>query len=533
MQGVLAAAASIAGVTLLARFFGLGRVYVLAQTVGQTCLGSTYVTANTVPNIVFEIVAGGALASLVVPVLAGSAARGDTATTGRVTSALLCWTVLLLLPFTLVGLLVARPVMSLLVGTAPAGCDRSAMIGVGTSMLVVFLPQVVLYGLGIVLTGVLQAHRRFLGPALAPLLSSVVVIGTYLGYGAQVRAAGGRAELAALPVAQQLLLSLGTTAGVAALSLSLLVPLARLRLPLRPTLSFPPGVGRRVGVLAGAGVAGLAAQQLSVAVVLKLANAGAPTGTVNVWTYANTLFLLPWSVLAVPIATSAFPTLASRAESGDEVGYARLAATSLRAVVLVSLLASAVLVTVAAPAARVLVLGAPGVPSVEPLTAGIIAFAPGLVGYALLALLGRALYARGDGRTPAVATVVGWLVVVVADLVAASLLPAGDRVLALGIGNTTGMVVAGVLLLVGLARATGGAGLAGLPRTGGAGLVGAVVAVPVGLLTLSVVGAGGVGRSIAAGLVVAVVTAVTYAIVVAMLDRSDLTALLRSRGRRA
>ena len=93
-------------------------------------------------------------------------------------------------------------------------------------MLLVFLPQVVLYGLGVVLTGVLQAHRRFLGPALAPLLSSLVVIGAYLAYGAQAR---GRPRRRSRPSRsrQELTLSVGTTLGVVVLAGSLLLPLRR------------------------------------------------------------------------------------------------------------------------------------------------------------------------------------------------------------------------------------------------------------------------------------------------------------------
>ena len=79
-------------------------------------------------------------------------------------------------------------------------------------MLVVFAPQIALYGFAVVLYGVLQAHRRFIGPALAPLVSSLVVIGAYLAY---VPLGHGRQEdLARLPRSAELMLSAGTTAGV-------------------------------------------------------------------------------------------------------------------------------------------------------------------------------------------------------------------------------------------------------------------------------------------------------------------------------
>src|ERR1700689_1640406 len=63
----------IGGVTVLARLGGFGRQVVFAHTVGTTCLGTAYTTANMVPNIIYDIVLGGALSSVVVPVLAGPA----------------------------------------------------------------------------------------------------------------------------------------------------------------------------------------------------------------------------------------------------------------------------------------------------------------------------------------------------------------------------------------------------------------------------------------------------------------------------
>ena len=78
LTGLVGAAALIAAITVAARVVGFARIVVFARAVGPaSCLGNAYFTANTVPNIVFEIVAGGALASLVVPVLAGPAARGS------------------------------------------------------------------------------------------------------------------------------------------------------------------------------------------------------------------------------------------------------------------------------------------------------------------------------------------------------------------------------------------------------------------------------------------------------------------------
>lgn len=438
------AAVGVAALTVVARVVGFGRVGVLTRTVGTGCVGDAYTTANSLPNVVFEVVAGGALAAAVVPLLAGAVARGDRERVSATASALLSWTLLVLTPVALLGVVVAPLLLRALAGAHPA-CGRP-LLTEGTAMLRVFMPQVVLYGVAVVLTGVLQAHRRFLGPALAPLLSSLVVVAAYAVYAAQ-----GAQPLAGLSTGRSLVLSVGTTAGVAALALPLLVPLRRCGLHLRPALRFPAGTARQARGLAASGLAGLAAQQVALLVALRLANGGRE-GDVVVLLVATAVFQLPWAVLALPVATTAFPLLTARHADTDEPGYAAVARRSLQAVLVLSAGAGGLLVLVAGPAARLLAQGAEGTDRVAALASTGRAFAPGLVGYALLALLGRALLARGDARTPAAATVTGWLLVAATDLVlvGATGLP---RTVALGLGNSVGMTVAGGLLLAGLGRA--------------------------------------------------------------------------------
>lgn len=120
-RGVAGAAFLIGVVTVLARLVGFGRYLVQSQTVGNFCLSTAYNTANYVPNIIFELVAGGALAGTVVPLLASAASRSDAdpgarAEAGRTTSALLTWVLLVLVPLTLLVAALARPIMTLLVG---------------------------------------------------------------------------------------------------------------------------------------------------------------------------------------------------------------------------------------------------------------------------------------------------------------------------------------------------------------------------------------------------------------------------------
>src|SRR5271165_3601947 len=102
-EGIARGAVVVASLTILSRILGLVRTLVFSQTVGASCLGTAYVTANQVPNLLYELILGGALTSAMVPILARSAERAarDPAEKARVsviTSALLTWTVIIAVP---------------------------------------------------------------------------------------------------------------------------------------------------------------------------------------------------------------------------------------------------------------------------------------------------------------------------------------------------------------------------------------------------------------------------------------------------
>ncbi|MEP7053825.1 MAG: lipid II flippase MurJ [Actinomycetota bacterium] len=525
-------AATIAVVAVAARFVGVLRVFTQASAIGANSLGNTYISANKIPNIVFDVVAGGALSSVVIPVLARPMAEGDDATTRRTASALLTWTVLGLVPLSALGMLLSRPLMSALLSGVRDSAQRHVQVDVGARMLVVFMPQVVLYGAGIVLTGVLQAHRRFLAPALAPLLSSLVVIGAYLAYAAQ---AHGAHSIASLSRAEELTLSLGTTLGVAALTLPLLVPTRRLGLHLRPTLRLPAEAGRQIRRLALAGAIGLGAQQLATGVVIVLANR--LDGGLVVYELAWTLFMVPWAVLAVPIATSVFPELTASAAAGDDASYTDSTYAALRAVMVVMLLAGAVLVAAARPLADLLLTLAPaqsGSAGAADLGRAIAGFAPGLVGYGLVALLTRAAYARHAGKAAAISTAGGFAVAAVVDVVLVGVVPRHWLVAALGAGNTVGMSVAAAALLWWLRGATEALRPRRLRRLVVVGFAAAAIGSGAGRLSVAVAPTGGAARAALAAVAAIAVTIVIFIGVCAAGLRPEFAAIVgRLPGRRA
>jgi putative peptidoglycan lipid II flippase len=526
VAGLAGAAAMIAVVTVLSRLLGFARQLALGFNVGYESVSAAYVTANTLPNVLFEVAAGGALAGALVPVLAGPVARGLRGDVNRIASGVLTWVLLALVPLAVLLALLAGPIADVVGHFSDDPAQRSLV----RYFVVVFAVQVPLYGVAVTLAGVLQAQRRFFWPAFAPVLSSVTVLVTYFAYGAL----SGR-EVDDPPAAALTWLAWGTTAGVAAMSLPLLIPVWRSGVRLRPVLRFPPGIARHLGRLAFAGIAALLAQQGAVLVVLALATRG-PVGTQAVLGFVQAVYLLPYAVLAVPLATASFPRLAESAADGDTPAFNRLASATTRAVLVVSGLGAAALAAVAPAVAVVFETVStgddPGL--IRAMGPALTWMAPGLLGLALLFHLSRALYALDRGRAAVRAAAVGWFVVVLASLVLCLAVVPDARtsatLVALGAGNTVGMLAAGVALLVELRRAAGSAALAGLPRTCVALVVGGVAGAFGGRLAadavLALVG-DTVAAALSAGIGGALVAMVIGCGVVLLVDRDVVRALLR------
>ena len=598
-RGIGRAAVMIGVITVLARLVGFGRQVVFAHTVGTTCLGTAYTTANMVPNIIYDIVLGGALSSVVVPVLAGPAGRAAGAAdraddqAQQISSALLTWTVALLVPVSVVVALAAHDIVSALL-SGSGGCPRGQLVSVGTRMLIVFAPQVLLYGLAVVLYGILQSHRRFGAPALAPLLSSLVVVLAYAVFGVVGGAYVNR--LGSLPLSAEYLLSGGTTLGVLALVLTAVIPARRMRIRVRPTWRFPAGVGPRVRRLAIAGVLTLVAQDASVAVVIVLANRYGDPGALVLYGFAWAVFVVPFAVLAIPIATSAFPELSSSVSPGGtglshgelsapdppqpgaggdarppsppsadatpqdlplytadaphglppyppdalsdipayptaDGGFDATAAVSTRAVLVASWLGVAALVGARVPLARVFESHHAGAASA--LALALAAFAPGLIGYGVSANLSRVLYARGRNRAPALAISAGWLLVVAVDLLLVPSVPRSRVVPVLGLATSIGLTVAGLILVVLVARFRGAAALAGVPRAFLAGLIGAAAAAAAGSAVAAAAQVNGFFPNVGITILVSAVVTGVFAVVVLNMDGGDLRAALRRLRSRA
>lgn len=446
-----AKAGQVGTFTLASRLLGFLRWVVQAATVGSGAMAGAYSSANQIPNVFYEVVVGGALAGTVVPLLAGAIAHGQREKVRETASGLLGLTLAVLVPLAVLMALFAEPLAQLLVtGDTRMGADKAAITYWGGShqLVVAFLRmfalQIPLYGLGVVLTGVLQAYNRFTWPALAPIFSSLVVMLTYGIYGLLIDA-GHYAQAV-------LVLGWGTTAGVAALSLPLLWPVHRLGLGLRARLRLPAGTFTQLRSLAGAGIAALIAQQISVLTVVAVARRYGSAGTIAIYQYTQAIYVLPYAVLAVPLATVVYPQLA-----------ARLAAKHVSRETKDLIANSTALVTLAAcVGAGALMLGAPVaqqvfglITTVDYMGAALVAFAPGLVGYALIYQLTRVLYVLDAARSAALATCLGWLVVAGASWMFSANAKGAAVLVYLGAASSAGMSLAGVALALVLARRVG------------------------------------------------------------------------------
>jgi putative peptidoglycan lipid II flippase len=512
----------LAAVTLASRVVGFARSLVFSKTVGDTCLGDVYNAANTLPNTLFEIVAGGVLAGVVIPVVARQVSAGSRADTARTVSALLTWTLLVLTVAGVAALVGATAYARAF--TQPACADGVEVLA---ALLVMFVPQIWLYGLAVVSAGVLQAHHRFLAAALAPLLSSVVVIAAYLGYA--LLASGSNDDLPSLSRQALLVLGLGTTAGVLVLAATNVVAMARLRLRLRPRLTFAAGDARVITSIAAASLAGLILQQVSILEISWVAQRAGEPGALTRYVWAAAIYLLPYAVLAAPLLQIVFPrlTAAAAAEPGEVV---RVLRETTPVLTLAGCLGGAVLVATAVPVARVFVLG-PGSGDTGALAWPIVAFAPAVIAFTLLGLASRTLLARHLARHAGLTVAVAWGAVIVGVAVAWLALPSSWLVTGIAAATSLGLGLGAGLgwYLVGRGLPEPGWLKASLVRPLGVGLLAALLAgtVPGAAGLLAYDSALGIALGVAAAVGLGCLAVFVGA--VALVDREQLRRLRQLR----
>jgi putative peptidoglycan lipid II flippase len=391
-------AAFISFATAISRVTGFVRVVVVAAAMGTTFLANTYQTANTIPNVVFELVAAGVLTSIFVPTFVDYLVKGDREGTWDAANALTSVALVGLLGLSMLVALAAPLLMRLLTLGVTDDALRADEIDLGTTFLRLFAPQVVFYGAGMIMTAALHSHRHFVLPAVAPIFNNVVVVIVYLTY-ALMR--GNEApSVEGVGGAETLVLGLGTTAGVVAMTVCLLPRLRGLGWRFRWNFDTShPAVrkGARVGAWA-LGYAG--GYQAGLVVVLLLANR--IEGGVAAYQWAYTFFYLPHALFGVPIFHVLFPAMSEDASRGETEMLASRLREGLAMLTFILVPVAALMVAAAEPLARVTLQYGAMTEAGASLTGRVIgSFAIGLPTYSVFLVLTRASYALGDARAPA------------------------------------------------------------------------------------------------------------------------------------
>ena len=464
--------------TLLSRITGLLRVIVLVSFLGVTeaKLADVYNVANTTPNIIYELVLGGILSSIFVPVFVEVRRTRGVRQANYVARAVMTVAMLVLGLLALVTMLTAPWIIKVYIhGGDPV--QRAEAQRLGGQLLVMFMPQIVFYGVGAVMTGLLNANRRFGVPMFAPILNNLTVIAVAVAFHLRV---GDRVPpLGQVTSGQKLLLGLGTTAGVVAMTMVQWPFLRRagFRFHLEWHLNDP--AIRKMATLSAYTVGYVVVNQLGYAVIPILAYG--VQGGYSAYSYAFTFFQLPHGVFAVSVMTALLPPMSEQAVTRDWDAFRASLAKGLRLTAVVLLPASVGYVALAGPIVRLLLAhGVIGGNSVTLLTRVLIMFVLGLLPFSAFQLCLRAFYALQNTRTTFLVNIVAVGVNVVIDLVLFFTLPTPWKVPGLALGNSVAYLVGVVLLLQRLSVRIGGLGsrriLAAVGRMLVASLVMGVVA---------------------------------------------------------
>ena len=442
---LLRSSAVVALGTALSRLTGFGRLAATAYAIGFDRLTDTYTLANTTPNMVYELLLGGVLSATLVPIFVHQHEEGDD----EGTSAIVTVSTALLIAVVAVGL-VAAPWIVRLYTLGVEGDVAADQERVATDLLRLFMPQMLFYGLTAMGTALLNARRRFAAPAFAPVLNNLIVTAVLLSL---PTLAGGTPELDDVRRDPVLLLTLGlgTTTGIVAMTVVLWPSLRRAGVHLRARFDLRHPAVRQVGRMSGWTLGYVVCNQVSLLVVLVLANREA--GGVSAYTGAFIFFQLPHALFAVTLMTTLVPELSAAVARSDRVLFRERFSIGMRLMALVVLPAATGYVVLARPIVSALLeRGALEAASAE-LTADVLAaFAAGLFGFSTYLFALRGFYARRDTKTPFLLNVAQNATQVVLALVLEPLLGVPGLALAYAASYSAAAVVS----LVALRRLGGG-----------------------------------------------------------------------------
>ena len=518
--------------TAASRLTGFLRSLAIAAAIGLGLVGDAYNTANTLPNIVYELLLGGVLTSVVVPLLVHAQER-DADRGEAYTQHLLSLATAALAVATVLAVLAAPLLTALYVGA------DSPKAGLTTLFAWLLLPEIFFYGVGAMFGAILNTRGVYGPAAWAPVLNNLVVIATA---GVFVLLPGPvTLRPDTITTTQVLVLGIGTTLGIVLQALVLVPALRRsgFRWRRRRRSTRPASPLHEAGTLALWVLGYVVVSQIGYVVITRLANeVDTPGRGYAVFANASLLFQMPYGILGVSLLTALMPRMSRASARGDRAGVISdlSLGSRLTAVALVPVTAAFV---VLGPAIGTVVYahGQSTADAARQVGVVLAASAFGLVPFAVTMLQLRVFYATKDARTPTLINV-GMVAAKIALAVAVSLVVPDEHVVtglavATSISYVVGVVLGEVLLRRRFGRLDSARVLRSTVRLSVVSVLGGLAAWGVLVLVTARLGAGVAGSAVA----VVAGSAAGLAVVAAVLLRwrtSELDELVRSlRGRRA
>ena len=427
--------------TLASRGTGFLRTLVLAYVLGVAAVSTAYNNANTLPNAVYDLMLGGILTSVVVPLLVNAAKRdadGGEAYDQR----MFTLATLALAALTLVATLAAALLVDLYAHDL-TGPERHLTV----IFAFFFIPQIFFYGVSSLAGGVLNARGHFAAPMWTPVINNLVVITVLLLF---IAVGGTGSSATAISGGQIQLLGFGTTLGIV-LQTGALVPfLRRVGFRWRPRFDFRRDEVAEIMRMAAPLFGYILTTQVSFLVVQNVANAAwkhAPYDGFPTYSYAWQLFQMPYAIVGISVITALLPRMSAHAAERrfTEVKLDFSGGVRLSSAVVVP--ASLFLLVLGAPFAEALFgYGHTSATDAKYIGAVFGIFSLGLVPYMMFQLMLRVFYAMHDSRTPMYIGVAVMAANIAVSLFSLAALPHGHVVegvaAAFGLANLVGTVLA-------------------------------------------------------------------------------------------
>ena len=450
---------SMAVGTVASRGTGFVKNAAIAAVLGVTGVGAAFNVANTTPNIVYELLLGGILTSILVPVLIRAAT--DDEESGQVYAQQLLTLVVVVLLVASAALVLLAPQLVGIYAANAAPADRDLAVVLARF----FLPQMLFYGAGAVMGAILNTRGHFRAPMWAPVVNNVVVIATC----ALFLTLPGISPLrsGSITTAQVVVLGVGTTLGIVAQTIALVPSLRAAGFSFRPRWGLP-GIGN-LGRLARWVLLYVIANQIAYVVVVRLANDDALNATGRGYAaYVNAFVLwqLPHAVVAVSVITALLPRM-SRAAADERLDDLREQLNRGLRLTVTVLVPAAVAYLVLGRVLATVVFGHLRTTDAQAHFIGVLlaVFAFGLVPFSVYQLQLRAFYALQDTRTPTLINLCVNVTLVVVDVTLYALLPDRYAVLGLAAGHACSFVAGLLLCSYVLSRRIGGLDGARVVRT--------------------------------------------------------------------